>query len=232
MHNNTIGFIIVSALLVACSSGESSTGGTVSTAPSTSTCSVQQTSEGAVITCPDGTTATLHNGAQGVQGSTGDLGVTGPTGPQGPQGVQGEVGPQGPVGAVGPVGATGPQGIQGPVGPQGPQGIQGLRGATGATGAAGIGFDKTKLYEVITTKSFGSGADCTAGCAVEAVCQAGDALVTWSCSAANVTAGGTPVGVSSQTMALDGAQQGIDCSAPKTGTTMGMAVKAICYAID
>ena len=232
MNNNTIGIIIVSALLAACSSGESSTGGTVSTAPSTSTCSVQQTNTGAVITCPDGTTATLSNGAQGSQGSTGDLGATGPTGPQGPQGPQGDVGPQGPAGAMGPVGATGPQGIQGPVGPQGPQGIQGVRGATGATGAAGIGFDKAKLYEVTTTKSFGAGADCTTGCTVEAVCQAGDVLITWSCDVGNMTAGGTPVGMSAKTLSLDSPQQGIDCFAPKTGTNMAMSVKAICYAID
>ena len=83
---------------------------------------IEETEDGAVITCtdPDGTTTgTIYNGPQGPQGIQG---------PQGEQGVQGERGPQG---------EQGPQGATGATGAQGPQGEQGPQGATGQTGPAG-----------------------------------------------------------------------------------------------
>lgn len=71
---------------------------------------IEETDDGAVITCtdPDGTTTgTIYNGPQGPQGERGPQGETGARGPQGETGPQGEQGPQG---------ETGPQGPQGPAG--------------------------------------------------------------------------------------------------------------------
>jgi hypothetical protein len=76
-------------------------------------CTVVADATGSKITCPNGTTAYVPNGATGAQGAAGEQGV------QGSQGVAGQ------DGATGATGAQGPQGIQGVAGPQ------------GATGAAG-----------------------------------------------------------------------------------------------
>lgn len=66
-------------------------------------CKVNKTSNGVVITCPDGSSSTVSNGtngsngAQGIQGATGDTGATG---------LQGDVGPQGIAGTNGLNGST------------------------------------------------------------------------------------------------------------------------------
>ncbi len=54
------------------------------------------------ITCTDGTSVTIEDGAKGAtggKGDTGDAGAKGDTGAQGPAGVAGPEGPQGPSGA-------------------------------------------------------------------------------------------------------------------------------------
>ena len=66
-----------------------------------SSCSVTQADSGAMLTCTDGTSASLLNGndgldgAQGLQGPIGLPGATGPQGPAGPQGLAGERGSPG-----------------------------------------------------------------------------------------------------------------------------------------
>lgn len=127
--------------------------------------SVEQTDDGAVITCTDAngtTTATITNGqdgAQGPQGPQGPAGADGQDGAQGPQGEQGPQGPQGPKGDKGDTGEQGPkgdkgdQGIQGPKGDTGDSGPQGPQGPAGPAGAdapasvdvSGILYGKTIL---------------------------------------------------------------------------------------
>lgn len=124
-------------------------------------CSVTQGDGGVNISCPDGSTSFLPNGAaglagesivgpQGAQGLTGATGATGAAGADGAQGPQGETGAQGiqgvagvngtngQDGAVGATGATGPQGVQGETGPQGPAGANGADGQDGAQGPQGV----------------------------------------------------------------------------------------------
>lgn len=59
-----------------------------------SSCSINQLANGAIITCTDGTMATILNGTQGVQGDTGTQGDTGAQGSQGAQGSAGSDAPQ------------------------------------------------------------------------------------------------------------------------------------------
>ena len=79
-------------------------------------CSVTSTPSGAVVTCPDGTTAPILNGNDGADGSDGES-IVGPTGPQG------ETGPKGETGAVGP---TGPSGADGADGADGTPGVNAI----------------------------------------------------------------------------------------------------------
>lgn len=103
--------------------------------------SVQQTGDGAVITCTDAngtTTATITNGQDGAQG---------PQGLQGPKGDKGDTGEQGPKGDKGDQGIQGPKGDTGDTGPQGPQGPAGPAGADApaSVDVSGILYGKTIL---------------------------------------------------------------------------------------
>ncbi len=60
-----------------------------------SSCSVQQITTGAIITCTDSTSAYIANGSQGPAGLDGKDGL------DGLQGVQGPTGPMGPIGQPG-----------------------------------------------------------------------------------------------------------------------------------
>lgn len=100
--------------------------------------SVEQTDDGAVITCTDAngtTTATITNGQDGAQGPQGPKGDKGDTGEQGPKGDKGDQGIQGPKGDTGD---TGPQGPQGPAGPAGAD-------APASVDVSGILYGKTIL---------------------------------------------------------------------------------------
>lgn len=80
-------------------------------------CTVANNPDGsATITCPDGTTTVVHNGATGPQGPTGSTGAVGPTGATGATGATGQQGDPGPTGSTG---ATGPQGDPGSNGSNG-----------------------------------------------------------------------------------------------------------------
>lgn len=60
-------------------------------------CTVTSDSNGATITCPDGTTATISDGTNGAQGPQGIPGVQGLQGVIGPQGIPGVPGAPGTV---------------------------------------------------------------------------------------------------------------------------------------
>lgn len=83
-------------------------------------CTVQQTTLGALITCEDGSSSFIPNGAVGAPGVPGDSVV----------GAPGLSGPQGETGSPG-------QSIVGQTGPQGDAGVPGLTGPGGATGSNG-----------------------------------------------------------------------------------------------
>jgi len=101
-------------------------------------CTASQQADGALIVCPDGSSAVVLNGAQGAVGPSGSSGKS----VTGPQGVQGNIGPSGAPGAsiVGPQGSPGPSGSPGQsiVGPMGPQGQTGPSGSPGISGSNGL----------------------------------------------------------------------------------------------
>lgn len=101
-----------------------------------SSCSVTETDDGAIVSCTNGTAAS----------------VEGTVGPQGP------AGPQGPEGAKGDTGATG---MAGATGPQGPQGAQGPPGQDGDDGT----FDPSSIYTRVNTgtNSLSAQAACDGG---------------------------------------------------------------------
>lgn len=70
-------------------------------------CTVSETDEGTLISCPDGTSSIV---SPGVNGDTGPQGPQGPAGPQGPRGPAGPTGPSGSDGAVGRDGNDGEDG--------------------------------------------------------------------------------------------------------------------------
>lgn len=72
----------------------------VTPSPVVENCTVTQTSTGATVICPDGTTATISNGANGTNGSNGATGATGATGAQGIPGVNATPSPTPSVTAV------------------------------------------------------------------------------------------------------------------------------------
>jgi hypothetical protein len=122
--------LFISVLFVgACSSGEMTV--------LNNTCSVNHTSDGTVITCPDKTTATVHDGVNGLPGRDG---LDGTVGLQGVPGMRGQMGPSGQRGAQGLRGMTG---LMGPIGPRGVQGLQGPAGTKGATGSQGESVSMT-----------------------------------------------------------------------------------------
>ncbi len=104
------------------------------------TVSVEETTDGALVTVHDihgTTTARIRNGETGPKGDRGEPGIQGPKGDKGETGDIGPEGPQGTQGPKGDTGDTGPQGVQGPQGEQGIQGIQGPKGDTGDVGPKG-----------------------------------------------------------------------------------------------
>lgn len=68
-------------------------------------CNVTQSTSGAVVTCPDGSSVSLANGVDGVQGQTGSQGITGQTGSNGTNGTNGTNGSNGHSSAFGQVAA-------------------------------------------------------------------------------------------------------------------------------
>jgi hypothetical protein len=111
--------------------------------PAGSSCSVTPTEVGAILTCEDGTAATVYHGSDGES----IVGPTGPAGPAGPPGADSTVpGPMGPMGPAGPagesiVGPAGPKGDRGARGPTGPKGDKGERGPAGS-------IDTSNVYTV------------------------------------------------------------------------------------
>lgn len=106
-------------------------------------CTVSAVPGGAQVSCSDGTSALLSNGAVGSTGTsgsnglTGSIGATGSRGPQGIQGVVGEIGPKGDIGLRGEKGLTGSTGATGLTGSKGDTGIQGPKGDKGERGEKG-----------------------------------------------------------------------------------------------
>src|ERR1017187_1114637 len=89
--------VFVSFAITGCS--DHTVGGQVVSSVPTPTpkidCSVAQTNTGAIVSCPDGSSATLLNGSNGATGSQGIPGLQGPIGPSGPQGIPGSNGTNG-----------------------------------------------------------------------------------------------------------------------------------------
>lgn len=88
--------------LVACSADDGKDG---------SSCSVKTVDGESVLSCPDGSSASL--GAPGREGPPGDPGPAGPRGETGDEGTEGETGEKGEKGEQGETGAAGPAGIPG-----------------------------------------------------------------------------------------------------------------------
>lgn len=126
-------------------------------------CSVQQTLTGATISCEDGTTATLTNGADGAS----------IVGPMGPAGADSTVpGPMGPAGPTGPAGAASTV-----PGPQGPAGADST--VPGPAGADGADFVDSTFYYV---HQFADGLGSSQPVMKTASCSAGDVLISGGCS--------------------------------------------------
>jgi hypothetical protein len=83
-------------------------------------CMTEDTEDGAMVVCEDGTRAQILNGKNG---------------PQGEQGARGEAGEQGLAGVSGADGTDGLNGLDGAEGPQGEQGVQGIQGEAGTAAA-------------------------------------------------------------------------------------------------
>jgi hypothetical protein len=126
-----------------------------------SSCSVQQTATGALVTCDDGTTAALANGSQGERG---EQGVPGPAGP-----ASTVPGPMGPAG----------ESIVGPAGPKGDTGAPGATGAPGSDGADGRDgvVDPSMLYVVQET----AGSVVAGIHSLAAQCDDGDVVISGGC---------------------------------------------------
>jgi len=132
-HLSVIAFLVLS-VLAACGSGatpETSTtdkttanggpGGKVGVSVE-ALCKIEDNGDGSkLITCDDGTSATVRDGVDGADGKNGAPGSPGLNGKDGADGLNG---------AVGSTGATGPKGDKGD------QGLKGDNGDKGATGAA------------------------------------------------------------------------------------------------
>lgn len=69
-------------------------------------CSVEQLEDGALITCPDGTTTMINNGSNGADGQTGATGNTGAAGEKGEKGDKGDAGMAGADGNSGSDGVS------------------------------------------------------------------------------------------------------------------------------
>lgn len=121
--------------------------------PPPQTCTVEQTDSGAIITCPDGTSAIISNGTDGNDGQDGQDGQNGQDGADGTNGEQGEPGADGapaepctveqtndgaiitcPDGSEAVI-VNGEDGEDGEQGEQGEQGEPGTAGQDGADGA-------------------------------------------------------------------------------------------------
>lgn len=140
-------FVLVwGVITTSCSGGEV-------TAPESTSCTVARNASGSVVvTCPDGSSVDLGDGAPGActvtdhgdgsktiacadgttvtvrDGADGADGAVGATGAAGVDGAQGAEGPQGPDGATGATGATGSQGATGATGADGAPGEDGTDG--------------------------------------------------------------------------------------------------------
>ena len=68
------GIVAVSLILMGCGIAQSKERKKVAN------CTVEETEEGAVITCPDGSTAVISNGTEGVPGEVGATGEKGEKG--------------------------------------------------------------------------------------------------------------------------------------------------------
>ena len=75
--------------------------GNISSVPN---CTVSQTSTGATISCPNGTSATVPNGTNGASGPQGIPGPSGSPGPQGSPGPTPSLGPDTPMWLIAPCG--------------------------------------------------------------------------------------------------------------------------------
>jgi hypothetical protein len=116
--------------------------------PTVITCTTKQITNGATITCPDGTTSTILNGDQGVQGQAGISGSDGNVGPAGASGQSGSVGPMGPIG---PAGVAGPSGV----------GLPGVNGQNCTVAYSAIGATITCANGSVTVANGINGTDGT-----------------------------------------------------------------------
>jgi cellulose 1,4-beta-cellobiosidase len=126
-------------------------------------CSVEAADGTSTITCSDGTSATVEDGAQGQTGEAG-AGPAGPPGEIGPAGPAGETGPQGPAGeaGAGPEGPTGAQGDQGysahvPNPYDGALGYVNSEWASNVTAAAATVSDTTLAAQIATLSNTSTG---------------------------------------------------------------------------
>jgi hypothetical protein len=170
-----------------------------------------------------------QDGAPGEAGPPGPPGASGSPGPQGPagdpggQGPEGLPGPAGPQGSQGPVGPAGPPGAQGPAGPPGAAGPAGPAGADGADGAP---FRREDLYEVPAQRELAA----SAGGAIDAFCDPGDALVTGSCDVAGPFVAGPSVQFQKNRPKVGDGSHGWECSAwNPNGSPKQIRAVAICH---
>lgn len=105
-------------------------------------CTVEPQSEGALITCEDGTTAFVEYGEDGTDGTNGVDGTNGTDGLAGPAGADGVDGQDGATGATGPAGKDGLAGADGLDGAPGQDGKDGAPGQDGKDGPKGDKGDK------------------------------------------------------------------------------------------
>lgn len=139
--------LVTTLTLYGCIDGDPHMKLAVSIPTTASTCSVTDVEDGALVSCPDGTSEYVYDGANGADGKDGEKGDKGDTGEQGLPGENGKDGVDGQDGEQGPMG---------PVGPQGPSGLSNTPGLTGYI----VGYidpcgDSTGLDEILFVLSDG-----------------------------------------------------------------------------
>lgn len=200
-------------------------------------CSVAPTASGAVISCTDGTAATVLNGAPGAPGADGAVGSPGSSCSveqadagaivsctdgtsavlfNGAPGAAGSMGPAGPASTV-----PGPQGERGPAGPAGADStVPGPRGEAGPMGPAGADstvpgpmgpagmLDPSKLYLV---EDVTTNTPAVLKFSMNVSCDPGDVALSGGCSGGAGGAALATLRVSVATSSTDGLPDGWYC---------------------
>ena len=100
-------------------------------------CDATQSSSGATLTCPDGSSLFIPFGEDGANGANGSDGANGTNGTNGTDGQDGANGTDGQDGAPGEDGSNGSDGQNGTDGQDGVDGEDGANGSDGQNGADG-----------------------------------------------------------------------------------------------